>query len=308
MDWTGLIRAAAARLAEAGVESPRVDAELIAAHTSGRTRTALLIADAPDGETAGRFEDLVSRRAKREPLQHLTGAAAFRNVELAVGPGVFVPRPETELVAGWAVEHAPRGGRVVEACSGSGAIAAALADERPDLSVWAVEIDADAFEWTERNLAGTGVSAVRADATDAATLAELDGTVDLVVSNPPYVPMDIEVAPEVHWDPTRAVFAEDNGLSVIEGLIERSRAWLRPGGLLGFEHDQTHDADVRALLEVGGFAGAATEDDYAGRPRFTTAGKQLPHDQTPRLSYGRRNASGGLCRVRGRMRTGRRHL
>ncbi|WP_026922404.1 peptide chain release factor N(5)-glutamine methyltransferase [Glycomyces arizonensis] len=268
--WTGAIAAAAARLAEAGVPSPRVDAELLAAHVSGLRRGQLLAADAPGEDHLAAFADLVERRLGREPLQHLTGSAAFRYGELAVGPGVFVPRPETELLVDWALEHLPEGGTVIDACSGSGAIAHAIATERPDSRVWAVEADPDAFEWLESNLQGTGAVPVLADAVAPGTLAELDGQVDLVVANPPYVPMDMEVAPEVDFDPSGAVYADEAGLSVIQPLALRAARWLAPGGWYGFEHDDTHGRAAPEILGVSGFTEVADHDDLAGRSRFTT--------------------------------------
>jgi release factor glutamine methyltransferase len=268
--WPKAIAAAAKRLEAAGVHSPRNDAELLAAHVSGLKRAQLLIADAPTDLQLAAFEALVARRTTREPLQHLTGSAAFRYGELAVGPGVFVPRPETELLVDWALAHLPKGGIVIDACSGSGAVAHAIATERPDATVWAVEIDPDAFEWLESNLDGTGATPVLADATAAGTLAELDGTVDLVTANPPYVPFEIEVAPEVDFDPSGAVYADEAGLAVIQPLAMRAASWLKPGGWFGFEHDDTHGKAAPAILSVSGFTETEDHDDLAGRPRFAT--------------------------------------
>ncbi|WP_198587068.1 peptide chain release factor N(5)-glutamine methyltransferase [Glycomyces xiaoerkulensis] len=268
--WPEVIAEAARLLERAGVASPRVDAELLAVHVSGQARAVLLAADPPDPERIARFEALVTRRCERVPLQHLTGSAPFRYGEIAVGPGVFVPRPETELLVDWALEHLPRGGLVVDACSGSGAIAHAVATERPDSLVWAVEHDPDAFEWTEANLHDTGATAVLADAVAAATLAEVDGTVDLVVANPPYVPFDIEVAPEVRFDPSGAVYADEVGLAVIQPLAVRAARWLRPGGWFGFEHDDSHHRAAPEILRVSGFTDVAVHEDLAGRPRFST--------------------------------------
>ncbi|THV28655.1 peptide chain release factor N(5)-glutamine methyltransferase [Glycomyces paridis] len=270
MTWTEAIAAAAKRLAATGVHSPRNDAELLAAHVSGLTRARLLIADDPTAAQLAEFDALIARRATREPLQHLTGSAAFRYGELAVGPGVFVPRPETELLVDWALEHLPEGGTVVDACSGSGAIAHAVATERPDARVWAVEADPDAFEWLESNLEGTGAVPVLADAVAASTLNELDGRVDLVTANPPYVPFDIEVAPEVDFDPRGAVYAAEAGLAVIQPLAVRAARWLGPGGWFGFEHDDTHGTVAPEILRVTGFTAVEDHDDLAGRPRFAT--------------------------------------
>ncbi|GAA2122986.1 peptide chain release factor N(5)-glutamine methyltransferase [Glycomyces algeriensis] len=268
--WPQAVASAANRLEAAGVHSPRNDAELLAAHVSGLTRTRLLIADGPTAAQLAQFNALIERRATREPLQHLTGSAAFRYGELAVGPGVFVPRPETELLVDWALEHLPQGGTVIDACSGSGAIAYAIATERPDATVWAIEADPDAFEWLESNLDGTGATPVLADATAAATLNELDGAVDLVTANPPYVPFEMEVAPEVKFDPHGAVYAAEAGLAVIQPLAVRAAGWLKPGGWFGFEHDDTHGAVAPEILGVSGFTETEDHDDLAGRPRFAT--------------------------------------
>jgi len=152
-----LLRSATERLREAGVASPEHDAAELLAHVLGTTRGHLALVDEVAPSAVEEYDVLLTRRAAREPLQHLTGRAYFRHVELAVGPGVFVPRSETELLAGWAIGAAPHGGVVVDLCTGSGAIAKALADERPDLRVHAVELDEPAYAWAERNLAGTGV-------------------------------------------------------------------------------------------------------------------------------------------------------
>ncbi|GAB3222111.1 peptide chain release factor N(5)-glutamine methyltransferase [Glycomyces halotolerans] len=268
--WPELIAEAARLLERAGVPSPRVDAELLAAHVTGRTRGMLLASGAPDPDQFARFETLIGRRCERVPLQHLTGSAPFRYGEIAVGPGVFVPRPETELLVDWALEHLPEGGLVIDACSGSGAIAHAIATERPDSRVWAVEHDPDAFEWTQANLSETGATAVLADAVAATTLAEFDGSVDLVVANPPYVPIDIEVAPEVTYDPSGAVYANEAGLAVIQPLAARAARWLRPGGWFGFEHDDTHEKAAPEILRMSGFVDVRDHSDLAGRPRFAT--------------------------------------
>jgi len=268
--WPQAIAEAAARLTAAGVHSSRVDAELLAAHVSGRKRAQLLIAADPADAQLAEFGALVERRASREPLQHLTGSAPFRYGELAVGPGVFVPRFETELLVDWALTRLPKGGTVIDACSGSGAVAHAIATERPDARVWAVEIDPDAFEWLESNLDGTGAVPVNADAVAPGTLAELDGLVDLVTANPPYVPFEIEVAPEVKFDPSGAVYAAEAGLAVIQPLAVRASAWLRPGGWFGFEHDDTHRRAAPEILRVSGFTEVEDHDDLAGRPRFAT--------------------------------------
>jgi release factor glutamine methyltransferase len=279
-----LVDAASALLAEAGVASPRVDAEVLLAHVLGMSRgqlASLLVMDRalPDDGAAEAFEALVARRARREPLQHLTGTAPFRHVELAVGPGVFVPRPETEAVAQVAIDEALRvvGERgsavVVDLCTGSGAIALAVATEVAGARVHAVELDAAAHGWAERNLAGSGVALVRGDARTA--LRALDGDVDVVVSNPPYVPSDaVPRDPEVaRHDPAVALYGlGDDGLEVPRGVTAAAGRLLRPGGLYVMEHAEVQAAAARAMVEATGlFDLATTRDDLTGRPRMVVA-------------------------------------
>lgn len=260
---------AAARLAEAGVESPRVDAELLAAHVLGVPRTRLLLAPDLDDDAAARLEALVARREAREPLQYLVSSAVLGPVSVAVGPGVFVPRPETELLLGEAVAAARGIGepRVVDLCTGSGALALAIATARPDAEVHAVELDPGALAWARRNLEGSGVRLTAADVTDPATLATLEGIVDLVVANPPYVPEGTAVSPEVDHDPHEAVFAGPDGLAVIGPLATTAARLLRDGGRAAVEHDESHAPAVREVLEGAGFVDVETRGDLAGRPR-----------------------------------------
>lgn len=282
---TAAVARAAARLAAAGVASPRADAESIAAHVLGVPRGALaLVGEFPPPQRR-RFEELVGRRAERVPLQHLTGAVGFGHLELAVGAGVFIPRPETELLAEWAVTTLRQESTmsaspvVVDLCSGAGALALEIAHQVPGARVYAVERSAAALEWLRHNAATRAaagdppVAVTAADATDPGALAELDGTVDLVVCNPPYVPEGTPVPVEVAGhDPAEAVFAGPDGLTVIEPVIRRAAALLRPGGWFGVEHDDSHGAAVPALLRRGGWFEQVTDHrDLAGRPRFCTA-------------------------------------
>ncbi|MFI7605758.1 peptide chain release factor N(5)-glutamine methyltransferase [Micromonospora sp. NPDC049366] len=287
---------AARALADAGVEATRAEAELLAAYVLEVPRGRLALADGFDPDQLAAFDALVARRVAREPLQHLTGSAAFRHLELAVGPGVFVPRPETELLAGWGIERArqvgPPGPVVVDLCSGSGAIALAVAQELPTARVVAVERSPAALRWLRRNAADRAaagdrpVEVVEADVTAPNLLAELVGRVDVLLCNPPYVPADTVVPPEVAGhDPAEAVFGGVDGLAVIRPVIARAAALLRPGGVLGVEHDDTHGADVPALLVADGrFADVADHPDLTGRARFATASRR---------SDGRRPDSGG---------------
>ena len=262
-------------LAAAGVPSPRTDAELLTAFVLGVPRARLLLAPDLTAAQATRLNELVAARARRVPLQHLTGTAAFRHIELAVGPGVFIPRPETELLAGMGVQAAASDAIVVDLCSGSGAIALAVAHEVPTARVYAVERSTGALPWLHRNAAlarksgGRPVTVVAGDATDPATLHGLDGRVDVVLCNPPYVPDATAVPPEVaSYDPAEAVFGGPDGLEVIRGVIDRAAALLRPGGFLGIEHDDTHTGLLRGDPR---FTSAQDHVDLAGRPRFATA-------------------------------------
>jgi release factor glutamine methyltransferase len=283
-DLRALLEHGARSLAAAGVPSPRYDAEELAAYVLGVPRTGLAAVAEVDAGTAGRLDALVARRATREPLQHITGTAAFRHVEVAVGPGVFVPRPETEVVAGWAVDRAHEvaaGGRrplVADLCTGSGVIALAVATEVPDAQVHAVELDPAALAWARRNLDGT---TVRLHAGDAATaLHELDGTVDVVVSNPPYVPADGQVRdPEVlAYDPPAALWGSGaDGLDTLRAVARTAARLLRPDGWFVVEHADVQGASVvDALHAQGGWVDVHDHRDLAGRDRYATARRARP--------------------------------
>ena len=217
----------------------------------------------------------MARRAAREPLQHLTGSAGFRYVSLEVGPGVFVPRPETELLAGWAVERALEleSAVVVDLCTGSGAIAASVALEAPSARVHAVELDPGAHAWAERNLAGTGVDLRLGDMAEAFT--DLDGTVDVVVCNPPYIPLEAwqGVAPEARdHDPELALWSGDDGLDALRVLERTAARLLRPGGWVGAEHADVQGESAPAVFTAsGGWREVRDHPDLAGRARYVTA-------------------------------------
>ncbi|MEV4281231.1 peptide chain release factor N(5)-glutamine methyltransferase [Actinoplanes xinjiangensis] len=265
---------ATADLARAGVASPRVDAELLVAHVLGVPRGRLLLIDAIRPAELARFRELVERRAARIPLQHLLGTAAFRHVEPAVGDGVFVPRPETELLAGWGAERAGPGALVVDLCSGSGAIAIAIADETRAGRVIAVERSPAALAWLRRNTAAYPVvEVVAGDVTDPGLLSDLHGSVDVVLCNPPYVPDGTEVPPEVAGhDPAEAVFGGADGLDVIRPVVALAAVLLKPGGSVGIEHDDVHGEAVPELLRADGrFIEVTAHDDLTGRPRYATA-------------------------------------
>jgi release factor glutamine methyltransferase len=271
-----VIDAAAVALAEAGVGSPRVDAELLAAHAASTDRGRLAFAETGP-EFCERYDELVARRAKRVPLQHLTGTAAFGPVTVQVGPGVFIPRPETESLLEWAVAQ-PLSQRpvIVDLCTGSGALAVALSKHWPDARVIGVDDSDDALGYARRNTAGTPVELIQADVTQAGLLAELDGQVDLVVANPPYIPDGAALEPEVaEHDPPHALFAGPDGMAVINSIVELAARLLRDGGRCAVEHDDTTSArTVEAFTRTGRFVDVTARHDLTGRPRFVTARRE----------------------------------
>ena len=278
------VRSATDRLAAAGVDSPEHDARALAVHVLGLSRPSdLLLVDDLPPEQASAYDALVARRADRVPLQHLTGSVGFRHVVLEVGPGVFVPRPETESVVQWAVDAVRERGWTaplcVDLCTGSGTIAFALANELPGATVHAVERDAGALAWTRRNavnrvaVGDPEVHLHLGSAEDA--LPELDGQLDLVISNPPYVATTEAHIPDpevLDHDPGIALWAGEDGLDVIRLVEQAARRLLKPGGLLVVEHSDRQGRSAPALLEgLGGWADVADHQDYAGRDRYVTA-------------------------------------
>jgi release factor glutamine methyltransferase len=293
-----LLAIAGDRLLAAGVASPEYDAPALLAFVLGTTRGRLPLVDVVTDDQSARFFELVERRAKREPLQHLTGSTGFRYVDLEVGPGVFVPRPETELLAGWAVEQAraalvevrapaglnevafdtseatsTSGPVVVDLCTGSGAIAKAVAHEVPTARVYAVELDESAHAWAVRNLAGTGVDLRQGDM--ATAFDELAASVDVVVCNPPYIPLEAweSVAVEARdHDPHLALFSGADGLDAIRVLERRAAYLLKPGGVVGAEHaDEQGEAAPAVFSGSGRWVDVRDHLDLAGRPRYLTA-------------------------------------
>lgn len=270
MTPSALLRAAVARLGAAGVDSPRVDAELLLAFVLGRSRSQLLLVSDVALDDAARFESLVDRRVAREPLQYITGTAPFLGLSLAVGPGVFIPRPETEILASWALDclSSVDGPMVVDLCSGSGALALAIASARPDASVAAVELSRGALECLRRNASAySNVDVIAGDVRNL-DLSPIGGRVDLVVANPPYVPSTVSVPAEVQADPSMAVFAGPDGLDLIPAVTALAATLLRPGGRFGMEHDESHAAAVASIVAES-FADVVGLTDLAGRPRFT---------------------------------------
>ncbi len=278
------IAVATARLADAGVESPRTDAELIAARLHGVSRSELHLV--PDTGFDPRFWDDIARREAREPLQHITGHAYFRYLELAVGPGVFVPRQETEVMTGWAIEQLAAmdvaDPVVADLGTGSGAIALSIAQEVPRARVHAVEADPLARQWTERNIGSVAAASphtagrVTLHAGDfAGALPDLNGLVDLVVSNPPYIPAGAWVPPEVgEYDPATALWGGQDGLDAVRVVEATARRLLRPGGLVAVEHGAQQGAAVYwVFAEESGWRETRNHGDLAGRDRFVTAAR-----------------------------------
>ncbi|AZC13573.1 MULTISPECIES: peptide chain release factor N(5)-glutamine methyltransferase [unclassified Microbacterium] len=276
------LRDARARLERAGVGGADVDAELLAGHVlglgRGEVQASAIRGARLDAAQRSRFDALVDQRATRVPLQHLTGRAPFRHLELRVGPGVFVPRPETEMVAQLAIDALRAAASpepiAVDLGTGSGAIALALATEVPHARVHAAENDVEAFLWAKENFAAVGAPNARVAFVDlAAAFGELDGTVSVLVSNPPYVPDDaVPRDPEVRFfDPPAALYGGPDGLDVVRVLSGVGRRLLHPGGVLIIEHGEWQGAEIRALLTTDGWRAAATHRDLTLRDRATTA-------------------------------------
>lgn len=283
------------RLAAAGVPSPQNDALALAAYVKGVPKGHLLLHDEMPSDERTAFERLIARRMSRVPLQHLIGSAAFRTIDVGVGPGVFIPRPETELLAGAAIDVLrslpPRDRRAVDLCTGSGAVALAVAIEVGSADITAVEVDSVAARWARDNVlllgddlaaANSHVRIVQADACDCAAdggpLAAQRGTVSVVTMNPPYVPDDAQVRdPEVRdHDPALALYGGSDGLKVVRGAIETAATLLRAGGFVAIEHsdEQGEDAQegVPALLrEDPRWRDVHDHLDLNRRPRYTTA-------------------------------------
>lgn len=276
------LRRAVARLGDAGVPDPDVDAELLAAFVLGTARggvqAATIRGDALSSEQEVQLEELVARRATREPLQHIIGLAPFRHLELRVGPGVFVPRPETETVAQLAIDAlraaASPSPIAVDLGTGSGAIALAMATEVPHARIFAAENSVDAFVWTKENFALVGADNARLAFIDLArAFPELDGTVSVVASNPPYVPdAAIPRDPEVRFfDPPAALYGGEDGLDVVRTLSGVGLRLAHPGGTIVIEHGEWQGEAIRGILTADGWRAAATHPDLTMRDRATTA-------------------------------------
>ena len=275
-----LLTVAVETLASAGIPAARADAEQLLAAALGVPRTRLAAVETVDADTAVRFAELVARRSTREPLQHLVGTVAFRYVEVAVGPGVFVPRPETELLvdAVLPVLRATPRPIAVDLCAGSGALALAVADEVPSATVYAVERSPSALHWLRRNGADSRVYVISADVADPGLLSDLTGRVDAVLANPPYVGSGEDVDPEVRHDPVDALFAGPDGLAVLPAVVSTTSRLLRAGGVLAAEHGDRQGPAVTSLLSGdAGWRQVVDHRDLAGRPRYVTALRSGPH-------------------------------
>lgn len=278
-DLRALVEGATRLLAEAGVTSPRHDATALAAHVLGQERLELVLAPPVPEGFAEQFAGLVERRRNREPLQHIVGTTGFRYLTLLVEPGVFVPRPETEVVAQVAIDEAARLDHplVVDLCCGAGGIAVAVATEVPAARVVAVDLSPEAVDLTRRNAAHNGATlrVEHGDVADPTLLSELDGTVDVLVANPPYIPPDAEpVDPEVRdHDPDLALYGGGiDGLDVPRAVLRAAARLLVPGGLLVMEHAEVQDAAARAdALATGAFVDVESRPDLTGRPRMLVA-------------------------------------
>lgn len=298
------------RLARAEVPSPRFDAESLLAFVLGVPRTKLFLHDTLDRADASKFERLIIRRLSREPLQHIVGETGFRNLTLKVGKGVFVPRPETEVVVEAALRelrHLPtdaHGRRIViDMCAGSGAIALSIASEEPGTDVLAVELSADATAWLQRNVdenaaalaaVGSRISVVNADVATVGhgLFDQLAGQISLVVSNPPYipermVPRDPEAA--VH-DPSLALYGGTDGLDVIRQVAAAAARMLPVGGVLVVEHadvqgPEAHNGVPKLLMDAG-WDDVIDLQDFNGKPRFTRATRAAGTSAEPVASSG----------------------
>ena len=266
-------------LASAGIDSAEVDAQLLAAHVLGISRGELqaqLFLN-PEISQDNELLELFQKRSERIPLQHLTGVAYFRNLTLAVGPGVFIPRPETEGVVDLAIAALPKDGIAVDLCTGSGAIAISIATEVPNSKVYAWELNPESEPWLRKNLRGN-VELVMGDIIDDHQLFdELAGTVDVVISNPPYiptwaVPKDLEV--QLH-DPALALYGGFDGMDIIRVVSRRALQLLKPGGFLVVEHADTQGQLVADLFQTDGWENIQVHQDLTNRDRSVSATKAL---------------------------------
>ncbi|MDN5724641.1 MAG: peptide chain release factor N(5)-glutamine methyltransferase [Propionibacteriales bacterium] len=273
---TALLRWAVATLP---APSPETEARTLLAYVLGRSPAELIMVGTVGAADARRYAEVIAERAAGTPLHHLTGVAHFRHSTLRVGPGVFSPRPETEVMTGHVITELHRliadgvTPVVADLCTGSGAIARAITDEVPGINLHACELSEDALSYAMDNLAGTGADLVQGDLADV--FGELDGTVDVVVCNPPYIPLEAweSVAPDVRdHDPHLALFSGQDGLDAMRVLAVTAARLLRPGGLVAAEHAEVqHASAVEIFVAHGSWTAVADHLDLTGRPRFVTA-------------------------------------
>ena len=281
MKLSAILQDASQRFAEVGIESHQADAEILLAHVLDVSRgelTSMIFMDASiESDKLRIFEELLVKRADRFPLQHLTGTAAFRKIELAVGPGVFVPRFETEVIVGKALEFLASldfdTPVVVDLATGSGAIALSVAVEFPTAEIHAVELSEQALEYSKRNFQKYAANADLRQGDLSAAFPDLNGLVDVVISNPPYIPDEmIPIYPEVQLhDPKLALYGGADGLDIVRNVELTAKRLLKPGGSLFIEHADMQGEAVRAILLATGWHEVKTHQDLAGRDRLVSA-------------------------------------
>ena len=279
MQIKALISDGKAQIEAAGYSS--VDAEILLAHLLGLTRMELhnpialeraLAEISDESAIVDGYAQLVQRRCNHEPVQYLTGSAGFRNLDLAVGPGVLVPRPETEGLVEEVLKHIanlPGPVSVIDLGAGSGAMAISIATEAPNTHVIAVEKSADAIEWLKQNVAfyDESIRIVQGDVSDVLAGVKCD----VVVANPPYVPDSQPLPKDVaNFEPAIALFGGPDGLELPQRFIIAAARLLKTGGLLAIEHTETQGEAIAKLLGSD-FNQIALHQDLTGRPRWTSA-------------------------------------
>lgn len=276
MDAAALLGGAAPRLAAAGIDSARLDAELLLAHALGIDRTRLFarLREAVPAIAADAFAALLERRLRREPLAYLTGEQEFWSLRFAVTPAVLIPRPETELLVELAQRLRPAPRRVLDVGTGSGCIAVALARELPGAQLTAVDLSADALAVARRNAAAHGVAPrIEFAAGDVYTGLPEAAVFDLIVSNPPYLAPGDAASPEIDFEPRTALYAGDDGLDVVRRLLAGTGARLRPGGHILIEIGLGQADAALALAAAAGLRDATVAPDLAGIARVLCAAR-----------------------------------
>ena len=259
-------------LTEAGISSPEAEALTLVSFVTGVEPSRLVLLDTLSSEQEARLTEAIEARLSGVPLQHITGRAYFRTISVRVGPGVFIPRPETEVLAGWAIDQVINAvTRVVELCAGSGAISLSIARESSPAEQWAVEMSTQALSYLVENLGNTAIAVVEGDM--ATALGEMNGTIDVVVANPPYIPQRTVVPPDVTQDPAGALYSGTDGLDATRIVAEVAMRLLRAGGVVGSEHGDDQAEEVRRIFLNAGFTDVETHPDVNSRPRFVTARK-----------------------------------